>query len=235
MLRLHWSPDSANLVIRTALEAFALPYEAVRVDRAAGEHKGAAYRALNPQGLIPVLQDDGLVLFETGAILLHLADRVGRLGPDGPGMRAEGARAAALKWLFFLSNTLHADLRVVFYTERYAGAAPVAAVRAAMAERVRAHLALIEAALPAHGGLVGPERGIVEIYLGLCLRWAALYPADGEKVVSGLTPWPAIHALAADLERRDYLLRAMRAEGIAGDRPLTKPERPDLPAAGITG
>ena len=42
-LRLHWSPDSANIVIRIALEEMGLGFEPVRVDRAAGEHRQPAY------------------------------------------------------------------------------------------------------------------------------------------------------------------------------------------------
>ena len=56
-LRLHWSPDSANLVVRITLEALDLPFEGVRINRGKGEHKRPGYLALNPQGLIPVLQD----------------------------------------------------------------------------------------------------------------------------------------------------------------------------------
>lgn len=95
-LRLHWSPDSANIVVRMALEELGLPFSGVRLNRAAGELKRPAYLALNPQGLLPVLEDGNLVLFETGAILLHLADRSGRLGPKGPGAPEPTARAAFL-------------------------------------------------------------------------------------------------------------------------------------------
>ena len=77
-------------IVRIALEELGLAYEAIRVDRAAGEHRSPGYLGLNPQGLIPVLEDGDLVLFETGAILLHLADRTGRLGPDGPPRRCSG-------------------------------------------------------------------------------------------------------------------------------------------------
>ncbi len=92
-------------MIRIALEELGLTFEPVRVDRAAAAHKKPDYLKLNPQGLLPVLEDGDLVLFETGAILLHLADHTGRLGPEGPDAQDRQARAAFLKWLFYLSNT----------------------------------------------------------------------------------------------------------------------------------
>ena len=100
--RLHYAPDNASLVIRLVLEEMALPYETTLVDRARKEQEGAAYRALNPNGLIPVLVTPQGPIFETAAILLWLADTHGRMAPrsDSP------ERAAFLKWLFFLSNTL---------------------------------------------------------------------------------------------------------------------------------
>jgi len=234
-LRLHCSPDSANLPVRIAVEAFRLPFEAVRVQRNRGEHRGPAYLALNPQGLLPVLEDGRTVLFETGAILLHIAEQVGRHGPDGPAMRAPGARPAALKWLFFLSNTLHADLRAAFYAQRYVAEEARDALLAGMRRRVAAHCTLIEEALGgAQGGLVAPRPGVTEVYLACCLRWAQIYPG-GAPVLPGLAPWPRIRALLAALEEWEAVPRAIAAEAIPGPHPFTAPKGPDLPAADITG
>ncbi|HUF87938.1 MAG TPA: glutathione S-transferase family protein [Thermohalobaculum sp.] len=232
-LRLHWSPDSANLVVRIALEELGLPFEAVRVDRARGAHKAPAYLALNPQGLIPVLEDGELVLFETGAILMHLADRTGRLGPGGPAAGAPVARAAFLKWLFYLSNTLHADLRAAFYSPRYvAGEAAVPALRAGLARRIAGHCGLLEGQLSAAGWLAGEGPTLVDIYLAVCLRWARLYPTGAP--VLGTFGFARLSALLAALEARPALARACAAEHIPG-RPLTAPEPPALPAAAVTG
>jgi glutathione S-transferase len=110
----------------------------VRINRAAAEHKRPAYLALKPKGLLQVLEDGDLVLFETGAIPVHLADRTGRLGPEAPGTAEPQARAALLKWLFYLSNTVHADLRAAFYPARYvADEAAIPALRAGLAARMR--------------------------------------------------------------------------------------------------
>ncbi|MFQ5565453.1 MAG: glutathione S-transferase family protein [Paracoccaceae bacterium] len=233
-LRLHWSPDSANIVVRIALQELRLGFEPVRVDRAAGEHKQPAYLRLNPQGLLPVLEDGDLVLFETGAILLHLADRTGRLGPEGPDAREPQARAAFLKWLFYLSNTVHADLRAGFYAPRYvAGEAAVPALRAGLAARIHRHMELLASELGADGWLVAGTPTLADFYLAACLRWAQLYPSAAPLIVPAEIP-AGLHALLRATETREAVARAFADEHITG-RPLTMPGPPDLPPDEVTG
>lgn len=231
-LRLHWSPDSANLVVRMALESFGLAYDPVRVRRDRLEHRASEFLALNPQGLLPVLEDQEVVLFETGAILLHLCERAGQFGPDGPGADQPAARAAFLRWLFYLSNTLHADLRVIFYPHRYMTEAPDR-LRRAFTRRFATHLDLIESTLPPQGGLAGPVT-MLEVYLACQIRWALIYPQpDGS--LDGLDPWPRIAALLRDLEERPAIQRACQAEQILDERPFTRPSLARIPAEEIFG
>ena len=80
------------------LEELDLPYTVHPVDLAAGDQHEAAFRAMNPNGRIPVIVDNetGVTLFESGAIMIYLADKTGRLLPsDGT------ARYTALQWLMF--------------------------------------------------------------------------------------------------------------------------------------
>lgn len=234
LLRLHWSPDSANLVVRVALERLGLGYEGVRIDRARQGQRDPAYLKLNPQGLIPVLEDGPLVLFETGAILAHLADKTGKLGPGGPQAHDPVARAAFLKWLFYLSNTVHADLRLGFYAGRYVPAEMVPKLREGVRRRLSGHLALLEAELTA-GSLTGGPPGMLEDYLALCLRWAQLYPSQDAPLLEGLAPWPAITALARRAEADGGFRRAAAAEAIRGPHPVTQPAPPDVPRAEVSG
>ena len=232
-LRLHWSPDSANLVVRVALEELGLAFEAVRIDRARAGHRQPEYLKLNPQGLIPVLEDGDLVLFETGAILLHLADRTGRLGPEGPAATDSQARAAFLKWLFYLSNTVHADLRAAFYSQRYIAENAVPALRYGLAARLRMHLEMLEGVLAPTGWLVADRPTLADFYLAVCLRWARLYPT-GRPMLAGPTGLPGIEVLLRAVEARSAPRRACAAESISG-RPFTRPEPPSLPVDQITG
>jgi len=115
-LVLHYAPDNASLCVRLLLEAMDMAYETALVDRRAQGHKTPAYIALNPNGLIPTLVTPAGAMFETGAILLWLADQ--KPGVVFPATD-EAARAKALTWLFWLSNTLHPCLRQIFYPNQY--------------------------------------------------------------------------------------------------------------------
>lgn len=232
-LRLHWSPDSANLVIRMALENFGLPFEAERLYRGEGDHKSPAYLALNPQGLIPVLEDGDLVLFETGAILLHLCEKVGRFGPDGPMADDPVARGAFLKWLFFLSNTPHAEMRAAFYTHRYVeGETAIPALWAGLAARRNQHFDLIEQQLPETGGLLGTIT-VLDLYLAAMVRWMHLY-GGAEHRLQGITGWPKLAALMARIEARPAIRKAFNDEYIRCAHPILAPERPGLPTDEVT-
>lgn len=217
MYILHYAPDNASLIVRLMLEELGLPYRTALVDRARREQDGAAYRALNPQGLIPALESPDGALFETGAILLWLADRHGgglAPAPDQP------ERGHMLKWLFFLSNTLHADLRALFYPHRHVPASAIDAHHDMAVGRLKGHFALIDAAIAAHPAIFAPP-SLLACYLGPLTRWSVLYP-QGRMRWFHSTDHPALHALLEALESRPAARRAALAEGL-GPRPFTEP------------
>ena len=78
------------------LAELGLPYELRRVDLSKREQKSAAYLSINPNGKIPALVDDDVTVFESGAILQHLAEKHGRFLPASP-----KARARVLSWLYW--------------------------------------------------------------------------------------------------------------------------------------
>ncbi len=89
---------------RWLLHELGLEYAEQRVNPEAGEHKGDAYRAVNPYGFIPGLTIDGKAMGESGAICLYLADRFGYgiLAPKAE----DPLRTDYLQWCFFGSCTL---------------------------------------------------------------------------------------------------------------------------------
>ncbi len=222
-LRLHYAPDNASLCVRLALETFGPPYNTVLVDRAIQGQKSPTFLALNPNGLIPVLETPDGPIYETGAILLWLADRAGALMP-APG---DPARGAALTWLFWLSNTLHVAERVLFYPEKYIGIDQAETLRAATRQTITAHLDVLNAANP--DWLHTPS--IHACYLAPLLRWPALY--GGDPAWYDLRNWPNLLAFARVYETTVPALKAAKAEGL-GPTPFSAPTMPDPPEGSAT-
>ncbi len=215
MYVLHYAPDNASLIVRIVLEGASLAYRTALVDRSTRQQDGAAYRALNPTGLIPTLETAHGPISETAAILLWLADRHG-LGPgkDTPN------RGPFLKWLFFLSNTAHADLRQLFYPEQYVPADIIPRHHAILTVRMRRHFGLIDRAAADHPGLFAPD-GILGPYTATLMRWSVLYPT-GQAQWFDLLCFPALAAMATALEATPTIARVQEIESL-GPTPFTRP------------
>ncbi|MEZ0467240.1 glutathione S-transferase family protein [Phaeobacter sp. SYSU ZJ3003] len=230
--RLHYAPDNASLVIRLALEEMQQPYETVLIDRRGGALDSPAYRSLNPQGLIPVLETPAGTLFETGAILLWLADRHAALLP----MADSPDRGWTLKWLFFLSNTLHADLRMLFYPQKYIGddLAQQDTLHRHLTARLTTHLTTLERAT-SDGGiwLAAEDPSILDLYLACLMRWMALYPMSRDRSWFDLADYPRLSAMLHRLEQRPATAAAQTAEGL-GPAPFTAPVYANPPEGSAT-
>jgi glutathione S-transferase len=142
----NWVPPFAQGLVRDlrarwALEEAGVPYR-VRLIGAA-DQSTREYRALQPFGQVPALEDDGLTLFESGAIVLHIGARSEALLP-----RDEAGRARAIAWVFAALNTIEvaieplADIDLFWPNEAWAKARRPEAEKA-----VKKRLAELAAAL----------------------------------------------------------------------------------------
>lgn len=225
MYTLHYAPDNASLIIRLVLDGAGIPYRTALVDRAKRQQDSAAYRALNPTGLVPTLETPVGPISETGAILLWLAD-THHLGPAP----ADPDRPAFLKWLFFLSNTAHADLRTIFYPHQYAPAESHAGHLEIMTTRMIRHFTLLEQAAQSWPRLFAPAKPL-GVYVLTLTRWSALYPVNGPQWMD-LEDFPTLWALARAQEARVETPVVARAEGL-GTHPFTRPEQPNPPEGSV--
>ena len=96
-----------DLRVRWALEEAGLPYQVRLLDQ--GDQDKSEYRALQPFGQVPIFEEDGLVLFESGAIVLHIAERCEALLPKDP-----AARARAVQWLIAALNSVEPSIWNLF-------------------------------------------------------------------------------------------------------------------------
>ncbi|WP_225028811.1 glutathione S-transferase family protein [Xinfangfangia pollutisoli] len=222
MLRLHHSPDTAATILRLVAREAGIALDIVSIDRRAGGLDSPAYRALNPTGTIPVLETPQGPVSETGAALLWLAETYG-LGP-APGTPN---RPAFLKWLFFLSNTLHADLIRMIRPWRHVDPEGEPAMITLAAARILNSLGLIEAAMRRTPELF-PPLGPLSAYLVVLTRWAAQYPAE-HVTWFHLDAFPGLAEHAAKAEARPAAV-AIAAEEDLGHRPFTAPPRGEIPS-----
>ena len=95
-ITLYTAPTPNGWKVSIALEEMRLPYEVRVIDFAANEQKADWYVKLNPNGRIPTLMDDGFAVFESGAILIYLAEKTGQFLP-----RDAQSRSRVLQWLMF--------------------------------------------------------------------------------------------------------------------------------------
>ena len=96
MIKFYYHPSPNPAKVALALEEMGLPYETVPVDTRKGEQHEAAFRAVNPNGKTPAIEDDGVRVFDSNAILLYLAEKSGKFLPAD--------RAETLSWLMFVAT-----------------------------------------------------------------------------------------------------------------------------------
>ena len=209
MLQLHYYPGNASMAPHLLLEELGAAYELKLVDRTQQAHKSAEYLLLNPNGLIPVLVDGDLVLYETAAICLHLLDTNPKAGL-APAL-GSSARAHFYKWLVWMTNSLQAALIIYFYPERWADNAEAAAqVRSHAQTKVGALLDQIEAELERHGGpyLLGETFSAVDLYALMLCRWTRGFGRPARSL-------PQLGAYLQRLLARPAVQRVFEQEGLA--------------------
>ena len=122
MIDLHYVRTSNGLKVGIMLEEVQAPYRVIEYDIFAGDHLKPGYKAINPNQKMPAIVDDApadggepLTVFETGAILIYLARKSGRLLPDDP-----RRQTIALQWLIWQVSGLGPMLGQAYHFARYA-------------------------------------------------------------------------------------------------------------------
>lgn len=211
MIRLHYFPGNASFTPHVLLNEIGVPFELVLVDRTQGAHKRPEYLKLNPNGQIPVLEDGPLVLYETAAIALHLADTHPAAGLAPP--LATPGRAQFYKWLFWLTNTPQAMLKHYFYPDRMVepgDAAAAAQVKARACEQVGEMLQQIDDQLASHGGpwLLGDTYLAVDPLAFMLCRWTRGFETRPAR------DYPHIGAYLQRMLARPAVQRTIAAEAL---------------------
>jgi glutathione S-transferase len=206
MITLYYSPGTAALVVHWLLIELEVPHTLHKLDLDAGEHKQAAYLAINPAGVVPTLMIDGQPITEAAAIVMHLADVHTARGLAPP--PGTPARAAYYQWMLFCANTLQPAYRAWFYPTEPAGEPHVDAVKAQARARIEAAWAQVGAHLAAHGPhLLGDKLTAADFMLTMLMRWSRNMPRPAHT-------WPAIGRLAAAMKARPSFKDLYAREGL---------------------
>jgi GST-like protein len=183
-LQLYSLPTPNGVKVSIMLEEIGLPYEPHLIDFGKGDQKTPEFLSLNPYGKIPAIIDPNgpgekpIALFESGAILLYLAEKTGKLLPPDPAQRYE-----TMQWLFFQMAAIGPMFGQVGFFHKFAGREyddkrPLHRYR----DEAKRILAVVEARLADRTWIMGEDYTIADIsMLGWVRNLVGFYGA-GELV-----------------------------------------------------
>jgi GST-like protein len=169
MLKFFYNLAPNPMKVALLLEELGLPYEAVPVDTRKGEQHTAAFKAVNPNAKVPAIDDDGVVMFDSNAIVLWLADKHRRFVPTD---MASAERADTLSWLMFIASGIgpYSGQAVHF---RVAAPEPKDYALNRYDFEADRHWKILDERLATRPWLVGDSYGIVDMAFW---GWARLVP-----------------------------------------------------------
>lgn len=162
-LVLYYAPATRAGRPRWLLEELAVPYHLHRVDYTAGEQKQDAYKAIHPLGKLPALRDGDMVMFESGAICMYLADKFADRGLAPP--IGSPLRGPYLQWMFFVGAELESGI-IDFYKARDDDGKQVAR------EHFQRRAQVVSDALTGRDYMLGAEFSAADVMVGAVLGWA---------------------------------------------------------------
>ena len=202
MYRLWFSPTSAAMASCSVLEEIGVDYELVELPW--GRPRPDGYTALQPLSRVPVLEYDGVVVFESIAIVMHLCDRHPEAGLAPP--LATPERAHFYQWLAFYATTLHAASKPLNYPHRFTDEpSGEAAVKRAAARSVDEVLRIIDQRLGDGPWVLGDRYSACDHALHQFCCWMER-PGEGG---TALADYPNLAAFTDRVRARSPGIRAM--------------------------
>lgn len=174
MITLYGLPRSRSLRVSWLLEELGIEWQYHYVDFAKGEQVSADFLAINPCGKVPALRDDELVVTESAAIMLYLAERYG----NGKWLPKAGSAESALhhKWISYIICELEQPLWTM---GKHKFALPKELRQRPMVEVAKWEFdkaaKVAEAWLPESGFILGYELSVADILLAQTLIWATRF------------------------------------------------------------
>ena len=201
MLKFFYNLAPNPMKVALLLEELDLPYEPIPVDTRKGEQHTLAFKAVNPNAKVPAIDDDGIVMFDSNAILLWLADKHGRFGVTDVRSRE---RAELLSWLMFIASGIgpYSGQAVHFRT-----AAPEPKEYALNRYDFEAdrHWKILDDRLASRPWLVGDDYGIADMAFW---GWARMVPfVMGQDAAAAWARYPHVKRLLDAIHARPAAAR----------------------------
>jgi GST-like protein len=196
MIDLHTAPTPNGFKVSIALEELELPYRVHVVDIRGGAQFAPAFLKISPNNKIPAIVDGELSIFESGAILVYLAEKAGRLLPaSGPG------RYKVLEWLFFQVGGIGPMLGQIHHFRNYAPEKIPYAIDRSVNEGKRL-FHVVDRRLSEARYLAGDEYSIADI---ANMPWMRLYDNQGIDIAE----YPHVARWIAEIEARPAVKKGM--------------------------
>ena len=200
-MKLYEFGPSRALRVRWTLQELDVPFEAVEINLRAGEQRRPEFLKINPAGKLPVLVDGDIVLTESVAIVLYLAEKYPdkRLIPSDPAQRAQ-----LYRWLLFAATELEQPLwRIARHTLLYAEDKRLPGEIALAREDFAAMARIMEAHLRGRNFVAGDTVTVGDFVVAYTLDWA--------KLVKLLEPFPVLDAYLERMYARPEAPERMKA------------------------
>lgn len=202
MLKFYFHPSPNPMKVALLLEELQIPFELVGVDMFKGEQHKPEFLKINPNAKLPAIVDDEITVFDSHAILLHLAQKHRKFIPA-----AAVEQAAMLSWLQFVGTGLSPfsgqAVHFLHYTPE-----PVPYAKNRYLKEVERHYRVLDERLGASKFLAGNEYSIADMAL-----WGWANSAGyifGEK---GLSDYPNVKRLAEEIAARPAAVHALALKG----------------------
>ena len=201
MLKLYYHPSPNPLKIALYLEETGTPYELIGVDTRKGEQHSAAFKTINPNGKTPAMTDGDIRIFDSNAILIYLAEKIGQFVPENtPENKAE-----MYSWLMFIATGIGPYCGQAVHFKHFAPEPKEYAVNRYDFEAWR-HWLIIEERLTNQLYMMGDQYTIVDMSLW---GWARVIP-----FILGADAWEKLPNVKRWLDSINARPAAQRAEAL---------------------
>ena len=168
MLKFYFNGSPNPTKVALFLEEAGLPFEPKPVDTRKGEQFKPEFLKLNRNGKVPVIDDDGVIVFDSNAILLYLAEKTGKFLPSG----GAANRGPLLSWLMFVATGVGPFSGQAVHFKHFAPEKVAYANKRYQYEADR-HFGILDAHLATHKYMVGDTYTIVDMDVW---GWARMLP-----------------------------------------------------------